>query len=642
MKFALHWKTCWISGKKLTNSSRLRDVFSPPVRHQSTPRHQGKYFPAHSVYRNNYTYTGGVNEKKNFPSVTALEQMQNHFKGTSSDRLKGSSDEEEIIRHEQTKLLYAAMPSSITATLINAVILVIVLWPVIPQGTLLSWLTALVAVTAMRGVLSAAFHKTSPADVSNKPWAHWFFLGTLAAALVWGSSALLLFAENSIGHQVFLAFVIAGMSAGGTTSLSFQRLPILVFLGLLLLPLCIRFFLLEEPLHLAMGTMTLLFMVILMLSSKTNYANTRQNIALRIQATRREEALRQSESKYRHIFNAAPLGIVHYDPSGKITDFNETFADLMNLPDGQLLNTNLLRDIPSQPLQSAFRQSLQGKNVDIQASAEALNAKKGLDLHLFCAGIESWQGVIHGGVAIVVDISEEKRVERMKNQFISTVSHELRTPLTAIRGALGLLRGDIAGQMPEQARELLDIATRNSLQLQTLINDILDIDKIDSGALRLNLQPVEVRGFLEETLRVTDHYAKQYRIQLHLDTQLDYGLYVQADHGRLLQVMSNLISNACKFSPENSTVEIGARRENEHIHFFVRDHGPGIPPAFQPIMYDRFTQSDSSDQRAANGTGLGLSITRMLVEKHGGKIHFDTGPEGTTFRVILARIQNLG
>lgn len=226
-------------------------------------------------------------------------------------------------------------------------------------------------------------------------------------------------------------------------------------------------------------------------------------------------------------------------------------------------------------------------------------------------------------LAIVRDISERKRIDRLKDEFVSTVSHEIRTPLTSIRGSLELILGGVAGELPEEVSELLEIADSNSKRLLSLVNELLDIQKLESGQMRMHVSPVNVAGFLQEAINANQPYCDRYQIRTYL-LPVEKSWRIQADKARLMQVMSNLLSNAAKFSPAQSGVEIEARLNEDRVRISVTDQGKGIAPSFQPYIFDRFTQADSSDKRRAGGTGLGLNISRAIIELHGGEIKFNS------------------
>ncbi len=242
-------------------------------------------------------------------------------------------------------------------------------------------------------------------------------------------------------------------------------------------------------------------------------------------------------------------------------------------------------------------------------------------------------------LAIARDISEVLRAERMKSEFISTVSHELRTPLTAIRGALGMLVNGMLGETPAGQKPLLDIAYKNSERLVQLINDILDIEKLQAGRISMQLTLQAPTELLRQAIEYNEPYAQQYGVTLQLVQQVEEVL-VRVDAERFGQVMANLLSNASKHSHPGGSVEVGVVRQGNWLEFSVQDHGRGIPDDFKPRVYERFAQADSSDVRRLGGTGLGLSITRSLVEQMGGDIGFEsTLGVGTRFYFFLPAVE---
>ena len=236
------------------------------------------------------------------------------------------------------------------------------------------------------------------------------------------------------------------------------------------------------------------------------------------------------------------------------------------------------------------------------------------------------------------DITESKKVERIKSEFVSTVSHELRTPVTSIKGSLGILQSGAFGQMPEKAGKMLDLAVSNCNRLTDLINDILDMEKIESGTVAFKMAPLDLDAFLEEAVASCQHYGEDRNVSLmRIGEPLPATL--TADKGRLIQVMANLMSNAVKFSPDGGVVRIGVLRNNESIRISVSDDGSGIPAAFHEQLFEKFTQGDASDGRVRGGTGLGLSIAKAIIEMHEGSISFETEEgKGTTFFIDLNKM----
>lgn len=226
----------------------------------------------------------------------------------------------------------------------------------------------------------------------------------------------------------------------------------------------------------------------------------------------------------------------------------------------------------------------------------------------------------------ITDITQRKHLEQMKNEFVSTVSHELRTPLTSIAGSLGLINGEALGPVPNAMREMLSIAQSNSQRLRQLIDDLLDMDKLLAGKMSFIPQQLDIDSFLAECVTSHQGFARQH------DVQLTYTggpvAQITADPMRLQQVLSNLLSNALKFSPAGSQVLLSAQELGGQIRILVVDQGPGVPAEFVDRLFEKFSQADASDRRQKGGTGLGLAISKELIERMGGCIGFYPRPGG--------------
>ncbi len=234
-----------------------------------------------------------------------------------------------------------------------------------------------------------------------------------------------------------------------------------------------------------------------------------------------------------------------------------------------------------------------------------------------------------------LEIAERKKAENVKQEFTSTVSHELRTPLTSIKGSLGLIRSGAAGVLPDKVQSMVDIAYANCDRLVMLINDILDIEKITAGKMGLRMQQTKVVRLVEEAIKANKGYGDEHGVTF-ITTEMDEQVFVYGDADRLMQVLSKLMSNAVKFSPQGAQVELSVVRDGDSTHISVKDSGIGIPEEFRERIFGKFSQVDSSDTKSKGGTGLGLCISKAIVEQHGGTIGFDSEMGvGSTFFFTL-------
>lgn len=243
---------------------------------------------------------------------------------------------------------------------------------------------------------------------------------------------------------------------------------------------------------------------------------------------------------------------------------------------------------------------------------------------------------------VVRDVSERKQVERLKQGFVSVVSHELRTPLTSMHGSLGLLAGRLADELPSRSRELVEVAHRNSERLVRLVNDIVDVQRIGVGGVRLALGPVEVDPLLVRAIEQHRDAAARAGVTLRLIGRTG-GAKVEADAERLAQVMDHLLSNAVKFSRDGGQVDVVAHRTEGRVQVAVRDRGAGVPASFRARIFDAFSLADTSSRRPTEGSGLGLNLARALIEQMRGRLDFrsEVGA-GSTFFFELPMAEEAG
>ena len=349
------------------------------------------------------------------------------------------------------------------------------------------------------------------------------------------------------------------------------------------------------------------------------------------------------DSRLRAVLDTVVDGIVTIDAAGIIETFNPAAERLFGYAAHEVVGNNVKQLMP-EPYKrehdgylSAYMRTGEAKIIGIGREVTGLR-KDGSEfpMELAVSGMKVEDRRMFTG--IVRDITERKRNDRLKAEFVSTVSHELRTPLTSIRGALGLVASGVLGELPEKSARMVELAVSNTQRLINLVNDLLDMEKLQSGAMDFKFAKLPVRAFIEAAVEDNNPYAAEKRIALEIG-ELVGDAAVLGDADRLNQVMSNLLSNAVKFSPAGGKVTISAVRLDDIVKISVTDKGPGIPEEFHDKIFERFTQADSSDARQKGGTGLGLSISKAIIEKHQGAVGFDSkAGEGSTFYITLPEL----
>ncbi len=341
-------------------------------------------------------------------------------------------------------------------------------------------------------------------------------------------------------------------------------------------------------------------------------------------------------------------GIIACDANGRVTVLNHSLKKNINSTKETMTLDDLsdyfsLSTMDNKPLHKKdMPLSLALKGTSTHDVELIMTFKNNVVRNVVFAGqnIMNTDGKNLGAVAVIHDITALKRTEKLKNEFVSIVSHELRTPLTSIRGSLGLLVSGVMGEFPEKAKKLLDIANNNCERLLLLINDILDIEKIEAGKMDFQVKIHDLNQLVAESIAANKMYADKFGLSLEF-IQPKSSTQVHVDSGRLMQVLANLISNACKFSPKDDTITVGIKRINSAVRVSVSDNGPGISKEFQSRIFQKFSQEDSSDTRGKGGTGLGLNISKTIIEKLGGTLDFVSKPnKGTTFYFDLPIAHN--
>jgi PAS domain S-box-containing protein len=353
-----------------------------------------------------------------------------------------------------------------------------------------------------------------------------------------------------------------------------------------------------------------------------------------------EAALERSRRQTELLLSSADEGIIGLDADARIVLVNPAASRMLGRPPAGAVGLHLDEAVPrtgpdgtpipfaGSPVDQTLRDGVTRRFERVLTRADGTT----FPAEVVAAATRD-EGELVGAVVVFRDVTERHELDRAKDEFISVVGHELRTPLTSIRGAVGLLAGGLAPDLPPKAQRMLDIAVVNTDRLMRLINDILDLSRMESGRVELRPEPQGARELLEATVPLVSPIAGERAVTLAVDA---VAARVAVDPDRMVQVLTNLVANAVKFSPEGGVVELRARRVGHEVRFEVRDQGRGIPADRLEVIFERFRQVDASDAREKGGTGLGLAIARSIVDQHGGRIWAESeAGRGSTFVVAL-------
>jgi len=349
---------------------------------------------------------------------------------------------------------------------------------------------------------------------------------------------------------------------------------------------------------------------------------------------RQDAELRLSEERFRRAFDDAPIGMALVHPEqGEWLQVNAALCGMLGYSEADLLQKNrcgITHPDDADKEQAPARAVLDGNSRGYQIEVRYLHhCGAAVDVNVSVSLVRGADGTPLYFVSQIENITQRREVDRMKLEFIATVSHELRTPLTSIRGSLGLIAAGAMGELPEKVTPMVKIALQNCERLVLIINDILDMEKIESGKSQLQIAAVAVESLLQQALAMNQAYADKFRVTLVLEPPPPQ-LQVLADADRLMQVITNLLSNAAKFSAAGSSVRVRALADERQVRFEVEDDGSGIPEEFRARIFEKFAQAQSSAGRHFGGTGLGLAICKSLVEQMDGRIHFESRVGGGT------------
>ena len=343
--------------------------------------------------------------------------------------------------------------------------------------------------------------------------------------------------------------------------------------------------------------------------------------------------LRESEALFRSLSESSPVGIFKIDAGGKCTYTNPRCQAIGGFAPAEALGDGWMRFFHPEDIKLIRSKWSESRSLEEEFSGEFRHIQRSGTIR-FCrlttAPIFSDRGQLIGHVGTVTDITESRAIEKMKNEFISIVSHELRTPLASIRGSLGLLAAGVLKDKPEAAKQMLEIASSDTERLVRLVNDILDLERLDSSQVTLVKQWCDAQVLMRKSAEAVLSVAAENNINLSILPAETAQIWAEPD--RIVQMLVNLLSNAIKFSAPGCRVTVRVEDLGDRVLFEVKDRGRGIPADKLETIFGRFQQVDASDSRQKGGTGLGLAICRSIVQQHGGRIWAESVvSEGSSF-----------
>ncbi len=559
--------------------------------------------------------------------------------------------------------LYSQLPAGIVASVVLIVVAVYALRGSNYTWVVYGWSAVALAVTAVRAVLGWLYQRDRDRDDKAERWIRWLAVGALASGTLWGVLASLFFElQNDLEH-LFILMVLGGVLVGGIAMYAASWSIYAVYGAPVVLPFTyglmthelelLRVFSPLVPMFYAACVGVAYRLNTLFLSGfrarrsfrklNTEYVILNQRLERQLEElAQSHQQVEESGRKLALFVERSPVAVFELDPRGRALHVNPAAEALFgyagNELDGHAI-ADLLFSPERRPDVLANWRTLLRDRAPITRLRETTPRRDGQNIvcEWSLTPLVNAQGRVISVIAQVRDVTQQLEAERLKQEFTSTLSHELRTPLTAILGALQLVNSGALGSASPEIQELTAVAERNGQRLLDLINDLLDLEKVESGKLAVELQAMRLDELVHEALTLNRAFAARYKVHLEAAGRLCDSL-VRVDRRRMLQVLTNLVSNAAKFSPEGAVVEVTLEERGRQVRLAVHDRGAGIPAAFRSRVFTRFSQADMSLTREKGGTGLGLAICKRMVELMGGRIGFDDREGGgTTFWIDLPK-----
>jgi PAS domain S-box-containing protein len=543
------------------------------------------------------------------------------------------------VEHRQLALLYAAIPSSLLATLFGCLVAILIYQQVISLYRLYSWVGLMLGVSLFRHLQYRQYLRAAPSAEERDRWFVRFRIGALLQAFAVGSAGLLLFSFDDGSYQMLLALMIVSIGAFATTTLAPHRPIVVAFLLIALSPIVLMVFFLQTEVTRYISLILVLLTLMLIFSALRIHKTISDATRLGIEARYREERLRDFRQRLSMFVEATPLAVIEWKLDRSIIEWNPAAEHIFGherAAAASLAPADLMYNRDNTGMDDMWRQVLD----EYGPSHAVLENRRRDGALILCKWINTplidAQEQVVGVISLVEDVTQRIANERLKNEFVSIVSHELRTPVTSIKGGLGLLVSGVLDDDKAASHELLEVALLNTNRLQMLINDILDVDKLESGKMEYHFRDCDLGNLIDEVIAANGAYALQYGVTVQRG-ELPAVCRVNIDPDRIFQVLTNLLSNAVKFSVRDGTVAISVQIRSRSCLVAVTNRGEVIPAADRERMFTKFFQRDSSTTRTKGGTGLGLYICQKILREHGSTLDFSSSEsEGTTFYFELS------
>jgi len=564
-----------------------------------------------------------------------IEVMKNQYQDLISPEMADN------IKREQLKLLYAPLRGSLLTALVNALFLAFILWNEVSHTVLISWVSVLASLMFYRLIIRHRFNNVAGQPFPVVRWRNHFFVGVILASIVWGSGAILLFPTESIVHQVFLTFVFAGITAGSLSTHTPSLRSTVIFLSFALIPLGARLILTGSTIGVSMGALVLLYCVMLIISGRRFNQSIVENIKLRYEAQQREEKLHESEEKYRLLFeksedpmwlisgncftmaNQAAVTLLGYGSEKELINIHPSKLSPPLQADG-ISSRDKAEEMMHQTYENGYSRfewiykKQNGDNFPVDVSMTRIPLDGTEAIFCICRDISAQKGAEHQ----LIEAKEAAEIaNRSKTAFLATISHEVRTPIHAI---LGINQIVSETDITPQQHEYLDIIQQSGVSLLSTINEILDFSKVEADELPIKSNFFNLPGIVNQLYQQFKSKAEEKQLAIKVDITNGVPVSLIGDAERILQVLSNLVKNAIKFTEKGEIIiKVSSKPCSDHqcpLKFEVIDTGIGISPESQSELFRPFTQSDSSTARKYGGTGLGLAISKRLIDLMGGDI----------------------